>query len=240
MYNKLMFKSFKYYATYNIMPFHRNIERKAIKRYGQYKKCAGYVAHDASKALAMAKYLKGIVNVEFKNHTVTATAAAISATPSLTQTTNMSLGDTTNDRDGSNIKLVSLTFSYTLVIHASAVDTLVRVMVIHDKQTNQAAFTAANILNDVTSEDSIVSPRNLDHTHRFQVFYDKVHALSDAGPKNVYRSFNRKLQLKLRYDANDGTIADLTSSSLALLFVSNEATNTPLITFTHRLRFVDN
>lgn len=66
MYNKLMFKSFKYYATYNIMPFHRNIERKAIKRYGQYKKCAGYVAHDASKALAMAKYLKGIVNVEFK------------------------------------------------------------------------------------------------------------------------------------------------------------------------------
>ncbi len=221
------------------MPFHRNFERKARKRYGQYKKCAGYVAHDATKALALAKYLKGIVNVEFKQHTVVATAA-ISSTPLITQTTNISLGDTTLTRDGSNIKVVGLTFSYLLAQHASAVTTLVRVMVIHDRQTNQAAFSSPNILDDVSTGDAIVSPRNLDHTHRFQVLYDKVHAFSDSGQKTLYRSFNRKMQLKLRYDADDGTIADLTSSSLALMFLSNEATNTPTITFSHRIRYVDN
>ncbi len=222
------------------MPFHRNFERKAKKRYGQYKKCAGFVAHDATKALAMAKYLKGIVNVEFKEHTVAATGTAISSTPAISQTTNLSLGDTTTTRDGSNIKLVNLTFTYRLSIHPTAVTTFVRIMVIHDKQTNQAIYTAPNILHDVTVGDSIVSPRNLDHTHRFTVLYDKVHSLSEAGPMAVYRRFNKKLQLKLRYDADDGTIADLTSSSLSLMFVSDEATNTPLITFSHRLRYVDN
>ncbi len=222
------------------MPFHRNFERKARKRFGQYKKCAGYVAHDATKALAMAKYLKGIVNVEFKQHTQSATAVAISTTPLITQTTNINLGDTTTTRDGSNIKLVNLTFSYLLIQHITAVSTMVRVMVIHDKQTNQAIYTSPLILHDVTTGDAIVSPRNLDHTHRFQVLYDKVHALSESGPTTLYRSFNKKMQLKLRYDADDGTIADLTSSSLSLLFVSNEATNTPLITFSHRLRYVDN
>ncbi len=222
------------------MPFHKRYEKKARKRYGQYKKCAGYVATDAAKALSMAKYLKSIINVEFKSHTVSGTATAITVAPIIIETTNIAVGDTTFTRDGANAKIVSLSLKYILTQHASAVNTQVRCMLVHDRQTNQAIYSASELLSDVTASDNIASPRNLNHGARFQVLYDKVHTFSDSGRTNSYSQYYRKLQQKIRWDASTPDITDLTMSSYSFVFMSNEPTNTPSITFSHRLRFVDN
>lgn len=222
------------------MPFHKSFEKKAYKRYGQYKKCAGYVAQDAAKALSLAKYLKSIVNVEFKSHTVQGTNTAITVAPVIIETTNIEQGDTTFQRDGNNAKLTSLSLKYILTQHATATNTQVRVMVVHDRQTNQAIYQGANLLSDVTAADNIVSARNLNHAGRLHVLYDKVHTFTDTGRTNIYGQFHKKLQQKIRWDASTPDITDLTQSSLSLVFMSNEATNTPNITFSHRLRFVDN
>ncbi len=221
----------------------RYAKKTSYNRNGRpgYISCGKMVLTDAQRALAMAKYLKSIVNVEFKVINNLGTADAISTTPVITQLTNVGQGDTTSTRDGANMKLVSLSLYYFIDQHATATNTQFRVMVVHDKQTNEAIYAAADLLADVTAGDAIVSHRTLDNTHRFQVFYDKVHRLNDVGFTNIpVVKFNKKLQLKLRYDGSAADITDLTSSSLSLLFVSSEATNTPTITFSCRLRFVDN
>ncbi len=133
-----------------------------------------------------------------------------------------------------------MTFNYIISQHATAVNTQMRCMIVHDKQTNEAIYTAADLLQDVTVSDSIVAPRNLDFGRRFQVLYDKVHVFSDSGSTNTVKKVYKKLNIKLRFDGSTPSIADLTQSSLSLFLISNEPSNTPLITFFVRLRYVDN
>ncbi len=205
-----------------------------------YRRCGEMVYSDAKRALLMAKSIKSLMNVEFKNHDVSATSIAISTTPDITQLTNLAQGDTTNTRDGASVKFVSLSFKYTLVQHADATATLVRIMLVLDRQTNEAIYTDTDLLADVTVADAIVSPRNLDNGHRFRVLYDKVHALSDSGSVVQYGKFYKKLQLKVRYDAAAALIGSITQSSLSLFIVSTEPTSTPAFTHRIRLRYVDN
>ncbi len=215
-------------------------KQKARKHPG-YRRCGAMVYSDAKKALFIAKHLKSIINVEFKHLTNFQTNLSVpDAAGTIVQLTNVVQGDTSVTRDGSNIKIISIGLDYHVIQHATAVSTVVRIMVIHDRQTNQALYTTGDLLADATTIDSISSPRNLDNTRRFQVLYDKKHLFSDSGSTVARGKFYKKLQYKLRYDANAGTIADLTQSSLSLLVISNEPTNVPLFHGAIRLRYVDN
>ncbi len=216
--------------------------KKRYKSNGRpgYKRCGKMVWSDAAKALALAKHLKTIVNVEFKNHDVQATAAALSATPGVTQLTNIAQGDTTNSRDGSSLKIVSISFKYILRVNGAATNTQVRLILIHDKQTNQAIFAPADFLQDTSINDNLVSQRNLDNGHRFTVIMDRVFNLTATGKGSISGSFYKKLNLKLRYDNAAAAITSLTQSSLALMLITNEASNVPSITHSIRLRYVDN
>ena len=93
-------------------------------------------------------------------------------------------------------------------------------MVIHDKQTNGAAYADSDILADDSAVDNIVSPRNRDNLHRFDVLYDRVHPISLTGMDQAYVSKFIKLNIPVRYDGNAGTIADLASSSLSVFNMS--------------------
>ncbi len=218
----------------------RQYKKKAYSRRPGYVSCGKMVASDAQKALAMAKYLKGIVNVEFKNHDVQATTLSIPVVPVITQCTNIAQGDTTITRDGASLKLTSLTFKYILIQHPTAVSTFVRIMIVLDTQTNEAIYSDDDLLQDVTAGDGVVSMRNLDNTHRFRVLYDRVHQFTDTGSTAQYGKFFKKLNLKIRYDNAAAAITSLTQSSVSMLFLSNEATNQPNITHSLRLRYVDN
>ncbi len=210
------------------------------KKYGRYKKCGKMVYNDAAKALAMAKYLKSIVNVEYKRSIVTATASAITVAPITVSLCDLSQGNTSADRDGAHAKFVSIRWAYHVIMHASATATAVRCMIVRDNQTNEAAFAPGDLINDVTLSDGIVADRQQDHLKRFTVLYDKVHTLNIAGNKHVYKRYYKKLNLPIQYDGNVGDITDQTQKSLHLVFLANESTNTPTITFDATLRFIDN
>ncbi len=205
-----------------------------------YVRCGKMVISDASKALAMAKYLKSIVNVERKNHDSSGTAVARDTTADIISLTSIAQGDTTVQRDGSQCKLVSLALKYFIEINPSATTTQVRVMIVLDKQTNQLIYGIADLLHDVTADDIIVSPRNLDNMRRFTVLMDRVHTYGALGPTTSYHKFYKKLNIVLRFDNAAAAITSMTENSLSLIFVSNEATNTPVVTHHLRLRFVDN
>ncbi len=222
------------------MPYKKTYKyKKKITRPG-YSSCGKMVWSDAKKALAMAQGLKRLVNVEVKNFDVQQTIAAVTNTPVIIQLSNIPQGDSTITRDGAQCKVLALELGLHLARNASATSTSIRIMLVCDKQTNQAVYVNTDLLEDVTAVDNIVSPYNLDNKFRFTILFDRVFNVSEGS--NSVRDFKRVFRMNklLRFDGNTPSIADLTSNSLSLVQVANQVTNTPTITMFARLRFVDN
>ncbi len=216
----------------------RNYHSRSRKGYLGY---AGIAVSTASKALAVAYGIKRLMNVEFKFHDVQSTSTAITSTPLIVQLTNIPQGDTSETRDGAQVKITRIQIKYKIDSNPTPFVTLIRVMLIHDSQTNQAIYAATDLLEDITQHDAIVSMLNLDNKYRFSVLYNKVHYFGNAnGSNGTYKEIMKDMDLRIRFDASTPDITDLTSSSLSLLFVSTATTNTPLLTLFSRIRYVDN
>ena len=96
------------------------------------------------------------------------------------------------------------------------------------------------LLSNVTSPGSIISPINYDNAKRFNILYRRQFSFSDNGKQMHVIKFNKNLNMHIRYDGNAGTIADLTTNSLFILCVGNQASNVPTISFINRLYYLDN
>lgn len=226
------------------MPYYKKVRRTGSK-YPIYRKRKLPLFGRADKQIARAGYMMArkalkMMNVEYKVLDTQITFTAISNTPTIVQLTNLSQGDGQSNRDGNQVKITRINWRYTYSVNASAVFSFLRVILVLDRQTNQAIYTAGNLLQDVTINDAIVSAKNLDNKFRFKVLYDKVHSMSPTHRTCGNAKYNKNVEIKIRYDANAGDITDLTSNSLSILLVSNEVTNTPSITSFMRLRYVDN
>ncbi len=215
------------------------INRLRSKRPG-YKACGSMVMSDAQWALKKVATLKSLLNVEYKHHNIQGIATSITDAGILTNCSLLSQGDNSTTRDGGSVKFTSLRFAYNIKMNASATNTTVRIMIVHDKQTNQAQFALADLLFDATTVDNIQSPPNINNASRFNILYDRLHTLSAASTTNVQRVIHKKLNMKTRYDAAVGDITDLTQDSISLVFIADEVTNDPGITFNYRSRFIDN
>ncbi len=222
------------------MPYKKTYKYKKKPSRPGYMSCGKMVWGDAKKALAMAQGLKRLVNVEVKNFDVQQTNVPVTDTPVIIQLSNIPQGDTTITRDGAQCKVLALELSLHMLRHSSATGTSVRILLVCDKQTNQAIYLNSDLLDDVTVTDNLVSPYNLDNKFRFTVLFDRVFNLSEGS--NSVVDFKRTFRMNkiLRFDGNVPFIADLTSNSLSLIQVSNQVTNDPNLTMFSRLRFVDN
>ncbi len=206
-----------------------------------YARCGKMVMTDASRALAMARHLKSMLNVERKIIATNITAVSIvDGNGLITQLTNIAQGDGVAARDGDQIKVVSLYLRYNVAINANEASTQVRVLIVRDSQTNGAIYTTAQLLETATVARGILSPLNLNNKMRFRVLYDKVHSLSTTGQQINFGKVYLKLNDKLRYSLNAGDITDLRSASYSVVFIGSEVTNDPLVSFDCRIRFVDN
>ncbi len=221
------------------MPYRKSYKKSYSRRPG-YRACGKMVVSDAAKALALARGVKRLLNVEIKNFDTQQTTVAVSVTPIILEISNIPQGDTTITRDGAQCKVLSIELSYQINQNASATISSFRIMLVCDKQTNEAVYSSGDLLQDLTQNDAIVSPRNLDNTRRFQVLYDRVHTFSSSGTRIFVTKKRFKLNKILRFDANTSSIADLTENSLSLFMLSSESSNHVAITSFTRLRYVDN
>ncbi len=205
-----------------------------------YKACGRMVVGDAKKALVIASRLKRLINIEVKNFDVQQTSVAIGTGPIIVQLSNIPQGDGTSTRDGAQCKVIGIQLCYKIEMDLTATQSQFRIMLVLDKQTNQAIYVGGDLLEDITTQDSMLSPRNLDNLKRFSVLYDKVHLLAIDGQSQAYGKRFFKKEILLRYDASTPSIADLTQSSLSLFMLSSEVANSPVISTFTRLRYVDN
>jgi hypothetical protein len=221
------------------MPYRKSYKKKKSYRPG-YLSCGKMVLSDAGKALKIAASLKRLVNVEIKHHDVTLTAQTMGTAPSIVQLTNIPRGDTTLTRDGSQCKVLAVELAFIIQRPATSTTSACRIMLVCDKQTNQAVYVNTDLLHDVTINDNIVSPYNLDNKYRFVVLFDRVFHFSSGSNGSVSYKRTFRMSKILRFDAAAADITDLTSNSLSFVQMGNESTNLPIITLSARVRFVDN
>ncbi len=219
------------------MPYKKKYKKR--KYGGKYNRTISSLRNTAYLANQVFK-LKRMINVEYKNFDIQLTNGTATSAGAIQQASNIGQGDTTITRDGNQVKALSIFFRCNVKMNASARASSVRIMLVLDKQTNGAIYTMADLLLDVTADDIITSPLNIDNKFRFKVIYDKVFSLSITGTQLINFKKYFKINLPIRFDAAAATIAAVTSNSLSIVRITDEDINLPTVTYTHRLRFVDN
>ncbi len=212
------------------------------KRYnGKYKRYIKPSMDTAFKALQIALATKRLLNVEKKWHDVDGFNINASQSGTIIQLTNVAQGDTSQTRDGDQLKILSLQLKLFGVRDSVANASLMRVMIVQDSQTNGAIYALSDLLEDASVSNNMLSPANLDNKYRFKIWYDRLHPMIESASnaiKVINKFFNKAV--KIRFDNESAVISSLTSNSLSLVVICRQSTNVP--TFTHwcRIRYVDN
>jgi len=185
------------------------------------------------KALTVARAVKKLINVEFKNFdTPVATSPATGGVIGIL--TLIPQGDTAERRDGRSLLLKSIGFRSTWSLHASATNTSVRMMIILDLQASAGLPTVAEILTPV----SIVALMNIStFPGRFRILYDTSFSLSSGAYARKQFKHYQKTNFHIKYAAASSAAQ---KNAIYQLTISTEATNTPLQTTNYRLRYIDN
>lgn len=183
------------------------------------------------------RYLKSVINVEKKYSDINATITP-STTPNIILLNGLQIGDTSTTREGQTIKMWSVQWKIVGTINTAATTTNVRVIVFRDRQPNGAAPTAANLLQNGTG---INSPLNISFGRRFLVYYDRQKTLSVNGTEGMKMWGFKRLKFHTQYNTgNVGDITDISTNSLYVLIMSDQATNTPSVAYYFRIRWIDN
>ncbi len=194
----------------------------------------------ARRALTLAKKnRKQLKEEELKFNDVGLTNSALSVAGSLSQFTNLAIGNTNLTRIGSKIVVRQIELSAQFKT-TGATDAFVRCMLIKDTQTNGAIYTSAEVLQDSTASDNIASAKHRDTGKRFIVMREWKFSLSDATSKNMQLiRYNKKVNIPIQYQSANNDITDLVKNSLSFLAMCDVTANFPTMTHSIRIRYSD-
>ncbi len=129
-------------------------------------------------------------------------------------------------------------------------DYSVRLALVLDTQTNAAVPTPSDVFDILQSQD-LLAFRNLQHTHRFKVLWDRIFVISktnvgqgaitlfgSSGDSRIF-SVNKvfKPPLKVQFKLGTPVIGAITDNSLHLMGIATSTADTPQVTYQVRLRF---
>lgn len=224
------------------MPYSRrrkNAVKKSKPKSGSYMSKArsavnaGFsVASLASKAWAGVKMLKGLINVE-KKFFDTSNSASISNSGIIYPLSQIAVGDTYNTREGNSIKAVSDLIRLSANLNTSAEATYLRLLIFLDTE-NQGSNPG---VTDVLESANYLSPLNHVNGARFTVLKDRMLVLDKTINARMFHEF-MKCAFHVRWSGSNGT--DTKENHMYLLLITDQATNTPVVSWNNRLRFIDN
>lgn len=226
------------------MPQRRTVYRKRRKQ--QYRKKYGYFGkfgNDATKALKMAGKALSMLNTEDKFRDNFQTSFSSTTTPSLTLLNELGQGTAESNRIGASVKNKSIYIRFFCDNNQSnPAPQYVRYMIVKDKQPNGAVPAITDILNGST----IQSARQINKAKRFQVYRDEVFYVDNntkAGHvETIFVDLKDGQDDHTEYSGNSGTITDISTNAYYFIHFSNIAgvSNPPIISWTSRMRFIDN
>lgn len=213
------------------------------RRYKPRKKTAWYnrkysTAQLARKAWSAAKYIKGLVNVEFKKFDQ---AISMTTSGSVALLNGISQGDSDQLRDGNSLKQMSQYGLFTLQAPSTLTQIQCRVIIFKDlQQVADTVPTQAELLDgDIAS--ALHAPLNNETVGRFNVVYDRrfklIQQITGQEPFTTIKYF-RKLKEHVRYNGSSG--GDIQKNGYYIMLIHNGGASVPSLIGNFRTTFVDN
>lgn len=178
-----------------------------------------------------------------KKYNDTSSVADVTTTATIVSLNSVAAGDTALLRDGNKILCVSIQIRATLVLESLAANSIIRYLIVHDKNSNGTAPTAAQVFEGTPA---VYSMKSVANASRFTTLLDKVVVLNNQSDTagavaKAYRSEYIKVpqQLQLSQFA-DGSAAVPVSGSLSLIIIGDIAAGAADVDaiFNIRLRFI--
>lgn len=189
----------------------------------------------AKSALSTARYVKSLLNVEYKLHdTINDSLSVSNSTFSVNILTGIDQGDSAQTRDGHTVKMKSLAVKGHLQLNDGLTGDIVRVMLI--KSYDPDAPTSSAIFDTQTAGRMVYSLRNINGTSLYKVLYDKVFALNSGSRTHIPFQIYSNKDTKLKWDL--GTNTEKYGAHYLCFISQNEANTT--VEYQSRVRFIDN
>lgn len=199
---------------------------------------AGKALALAGSALAVARGVKSLMNIEYKVHERDVATTASTTAGSVVGLSLIAEGDDNTDRNGRSVRAKSLDIHCSFKHNVSGVagPQWIRFVIFMDMHGDG---TTPDITDVFTSTD-LEAFRNLDNTDRYKVLMDKNYVVSSwtAGGFTMKKHF--RLNNKLEFIGTGDTVADAGAGSIWAIFLGDQAAYGPYYTFASRLRYIDN
>lgn len=181
------------------------------------------------------KYIRSVINSE-TFYFDAATSGNVPNSGLLINYANIAQGDTQSTRTGSSILVNRIFKRFSLSIHASATNTFVRHIVFIDMQ--QIKDTDP-VITDLLAATSHLAPLSVTNGYgRFKVLKDTTYRLDQKSTPTVFSNFKIDMQHHVKFNgANQG---DIQKGGIYEFWISNEATNVPVLDYYNRTSFHDN
>ncbi len=194
----------------------------------------------AKKALRIAKLGLG----ELGAHDVDIVAGTVGTTAIIARLSTMAQGDLDGSREGNEVLSKSVQFYGRMDASVNSTATILRLIVVKDRQNNGIPPTAAELLDTGADIDAFHPVFLSDIRNRFVTLYDKRWRLTFDADANTASShglidFKVKLAGKQYFAGTTDADGSAGKNSIWSLIVSNEATNTPTVVLSSRYIFQD-
>lgn len=168
--------------------------------------------------------------------------------PAVGSLSAISQGDGESNRDGRKVTLKSIHINGNVTRTSGTNSSRVRLLLVHDSQTNGSALSPEDVLLIPTSATALATYafRNLQHTSRFKVLYDKTFTLTPSlgfdgvsavsNTPEVNFKINKKLNMPVTYKDTSADVANITDNSLHLMCVTDSTG--VVLQYNVRTRFV--
>lgn len=186
----------------------------------------------------LKKMVTSIVKKQFKPElkvaSIARTTYAVSSTGTVPATlTGVAEGDGQEERVGNSYCLKSLQVKGSLIVNAAASNTAVRLLLIIDKR--QVSDTAPTWTGVFESHNLESFKENLYH-NRYKILLDRSYTLNATTPR-IPINWYKKMNLNVKF--NGTASSDYEANHVYLFCISNEATNTPTLAYSSRIRYYD-
>lgn len=242
---------YKGYRTIAQRAGRNSLYYKRRRSYGKYAVAGAGALVTAKAAYHLAKKVKKMVNVEYKERNLSNWNLQIDNSPTvgagITLVNGMATGDTgESDRDGQSVKNTRL--SYKVTLKKGSVDVPVRVIFFSQHDTNNANVDITDFWNVSGNGDPENYFANLQKIGNFSILSDKVYRLSSDKPL-IHDSHTVDLNSHTRYNGTTSAITSLSRGAIYYLVCTDITSPTayasgagtsPSVSTNIRLRYVDN
>lgn len=202
----------------------------------------GYSAYIlARRAYQAVQYIRSQLNVEWKTHDVENASTTVSTTATLANIALPAEGLDYNQRTGRSVLSKSIYLHLRVTQNGGASQTAFRCILLIDYRNDGAVPAFADIY-DISATPGYLAVRTIDseNARRYGILYDRIIDLDTAKERAVSFEIYKRLRHHQRFIGTGSAAVDQGNGAIYIIFVSNEATNTPTVTYTSRYRFIDN